>query len=57
MTGKKFGVLENQAEYGPDVNGVRYMTVYGIKGLSAYSSHAAHLGETDPNVAKFIYQV
>lgn len=54
--GHKVGVLEDQEVYGPDINGVRYMTLYGIKGLSAYACHAAGLGETDPWVTKFIYQ-
>ena len=57
VTGRRVGVLENQAEYGADINGVRYMTVYGIKGMSAYASHAASLGEKDPWVSKMIYQV
>lgn len=54
--GKTVGVLETQDVYGTDVNGVRYMTIYGIKGLAAYASHAIHLGETDPWVSKFIYE-
>lgn len=54
--GHKVGVLENQALYGPDVNGVRYMTIYGIKGLAAYASHAMQLGENDPYVQQFIYE-
>ena len=51
------GVLEDQEVYGPDLNGVRYMTLYGIKGLSAYACHAEALGESDPWVSKFIYKV
>ncbi|WAR01832.1 HCP-like protein [Mya arenaria] len=54
--GHKFGVLEEQKEYGPDVNGVRYMTIYGLKGLAAYSAHAVGLGESDPWVPRFMYQ-
>lgn len=54
--GKKVGVLENQAEYGTDINGVRYMTIYGIKGMAAYAAHAIALGERDPWISKFIYQ-
>lgn len=54
--GRKVGVLENQSIYGADVNGVRYMTIYGIKGLSAYACHASALGENDPGVSKFIYE-
>ena len=57
FSGKKIGVLENQAEYGTDVNGVRYMIIYGIKGMAAYAAHAIALGEQDPWVSKFIYQV
>ena len=49
--------MEDQKEYGSDVNGVRYMTLYGIKGLAAYAVHASCLGEHDPWVPKFIYQV
>ncbi|XP_063395923.1 hydroxylamine reductase-like [Mytilus trossulus] len=55
--GLKVGVLENQSIYGPDVNGVRYMTIYGIKGLSAYACHANALGEEDPEVATSLYEV
>ena len=54
--GKKVGVLENQDLYGADVNGVRYMTIYGMKGLSAYACHATALGENDPEISKFIYK-
>ncbi|KAH3891569.1 hydroxylamine reductase-like [Dreissena polymorpha] len=54
--GRAVGVLEDQAVFGPDVNGVRYLTIYGIKGLAAYASHAAALGEVDPWVPKFMYQ-
>ncbi|KAL4223876.1 hypothetical protein ACF0H5_017340 [Mactra antiquata] len=54
--GHEVGVLEDQDIYGPDVNGVRYMTIYGIKGLAAYSVHAESLGEDDPLVSKFILQ-
>lgn len=54
--GNKVGVLANQEVYGTDVNGVRYMIIYGIKGLSAYACHARSLGEKDPWVSKFIYQ-
>ncbi|XP_045171655.2 hydroxylamine reductase-like [Mercenaria mercenaria] len=54
--GHKVGVLEDQQIYGPDINGVRYMTLYGIKGLSAYACHAEALGENDPWVSKFIYR-
>ncbi|XP_060588492.1 hydroxylamine reductase-like, partial [Ruditapes philippinarum] len=54
--GHKVGVLEDQQIYGPDINGVRYMTLYGIKGLSAYACHADALGESDPWVSKFIYR-
>ena len=57
FAGKKVGVLENQADYGTDINGVRYMTIYGIKGMAAYAAHAAALGERDPWISKFIYQV
>jgi len=55
--GHRHGVLEEQADYGPDVNGVRYMSIYGIKGLAAYAAHAAGLGEHDPWVPRFMYQV
>lgn len=54
--GHRFGVLENREIYGEDVNGVRYMTVYGIKGLAAYACHAHSLGQSDPEVAKYIYK-
>lgn len=57
ITGHKVGVLDEQEVYGADINGVRYMTVYGIKGLAAYACHAAGLGEVDPWVSKFIYKV
>ena len=33
------------------------MIIYGIKGMAAYAAHAIALGEQDPWVSKFIYQV
>ena len=33
------------------------MTIYGMKGLSAYACHATALGENDPEISKFIYKV
>ena len=34
-----------EAEFSTDTNGVRYMTIYGIKGMAAY---AVALGEETP---------
>ncbi|KAL3862678.1 hypothetical protein ACJMK2_008631 [Sinanodonta woodiana] len=54
--GRMFGVEAEREIYGADVAGVRHMVLYGIKGLAAYASHAAALGEFDPIVSKFIFE-
>ncbi|KGN75037.1 hydroxylamine reductase [Porphyromonas macacae] len=45
------GVLKEEDE---DVRSLKELTVYGLKGLSAYAEHAARLGYTDSTVDDFV---
>ncbi|MFH1877186.1 MAG: hydroxylamine reductase [Candidatus Omnitrophota bacterium] len=45
------GVLSTRDE---DVRSLRELLVYGLKGLSAYTSHAAILGFEDPEIYEFV---
>ncbi|MHB9031756.1 MAG: hydroxylamine reductase [Anaerolineae bacterium] len=47
------GVLATANE---DIRSLRETITYGLKGLAAYSEHAANLGRTDPALYAFIYE-
>lgn len=47
------GVLRTQNE---DIRSLREMTVYGIKGMAAYSEHAANIGADTTEIAGYIYE-
>lgn len=51
------GVLRGKEIYGEDINGVREMITYGLKGMVTYAKHASRLGKDDPAVANFVYEV
>ena len=38
----------------PDINALRELTLYGLKGLCAYADHAAMLDHDDPEIYKFL---
>ncbi len=40
----------------PDLRSLREFTVYGLKGISAYTHHAEVLGYTDPNIWAFLVE-
>jgi hydroxylamine reductase len=40
----------------PDIRSLRELITYGIKGLAAYADHARILGQTDDQIAGFIYE-
>ena len=39
-----------------DIHSLRQLLIYGVKGLAAYTDHAAILGQTDERVYKFIHE-
>lgn len=50
---QNFGVLSTQDE---DMRSLRQMLVYGVKGMAAYTEHAANLGFEDPELYIFIQE-
>jgi hydroxylamine reductase len=40
----------------PDILSLKELLVYGVKGVAAYADHARILGQSDHEVAKFIYR-
>ncbi len=40
----------------PDVNSLRQILLYGLKGVAAYADHAAVLGQTDPELYANLYK-
>ena len=50
---EKVGVLATENE---DVRSLREMIVYGLKGMAAYTEHAANLGKEDPSIYAFLYE-
>ena len=47
------GVLATENE---DIRSLREMIIYGLKGMAAYTKHAAALGYEDPSILSFIYK-
>lgn len=54
--GKQYGVKSDEPEYGDDINGVRQMIIYGLKGLATYAKHARHLGQWDDAIGDFAFK-
>lgn len=50
-------MLSRQEQHGTDLNGVMEMTMYGLKGASAYAQHALMLGEEADAVYKTTHEV
>jgi len=53
--GRKVGI-KSDPSVDPDVNSLRWLLTYGIKGVAAYTDHAYILGQKDPKVFAFIYE-
>jgi hydroxylamine reductase len=53
--GQKVGI-KSDPNVDPDVNSLRWLLTYGIKGVAAYTDHAYILGQKDPKVFAFIYE-
>jgi hydroxylamine reductase len=53
--GKQVGIQADSAD-NPDLQGLHWLLIYGIKGVAAYAYHAYHLGKQDPKVFEFIEQ-
>jgi hydroxylamine reductase len=51
--GEKVGILSEPTE-NPDIRGLKWLLIYGIKGVSAYTYHAYRLGKKDDKVFEFI---
>ncbi len=48
---EKAGVMRNSNE---DIRSLKEMITYGLKGMSAYTEHAYHLGYKNPEISAFI---
>jgi hydroxylamine reductase len=53
--GKQVGINADPS-INPDLNGLRWLLIYGIKGVAAYAYHANRLGKKDDKVFEFIQQ-
>jgi len=53
--GKQVGI-KSDSSIDPELNGLRWLLIYGIKGVSAYTYHAYRLGKKDEKVFEFIQQ-
>jgi hydroxylamine reductase len=53
--GEEHGIKSNP-DIDPDVNALQWLLVYGLKGVAAYTDHAAILGQEDDSVYDFIYE-
>ncbi|MFP4355207.1 MAG: hydroxylamine reductase [Phycisphaerae bacterium] len=54
--GREVGVLGRREKYGRDINGLREMATYGLKGMAAYADHALLLGQMDDSVLAFFHE-
>ena len=43
-------------KYGADLGGLKWLAVYGLKGMAAYADHARILGKKDSDVDKFFLE-
>ncbi|MCW4010535.1 MAG: hydroxylamine reductase [Candidatus Bathyarchaeota archaeon] len=53
--GKKHGIHADST-LDPDLRGLQWLLIYGVKGVAAYAYHAYRLGEKDNQVFEFIQQ-
>ncbi len=52
--GETVGV-KSDADVNPDILSLQQLLIYGVKGLAAYTDHAAILGQSDSDVYRFIH--
>ena len=53
--GEEHGIKSNP-DIDPDINALQRLLIYGLKGVAAYTDHAAILGQEDDSVYDFIYE-
>jgi hydroxylamine reductase len=53
--GEEHGIKSNP-DIDPDINSLQWLLVYGLKGVAAYTDHAAILDQEDDSVYDFIYE-
>ena len=53
--GKQVGIKADSAD-NPDLQGLHWLLIYGIKGVAAYTYHAYRFGKKDDKVFEFIEQ-
>lgn len=53
---KSFSPQADIDKYGEDLGGLKWLAIYGLKGMAAYADHAWVLGQTDRNVNKFFLE-
>ncbi len=53
--GRRFGIQADPT-LNPDLRGLQWLLIYGIKGVAAYAYHAYRLGKKDDRVFAFIEQ-
>ncbi len=54
--GDEVGVLDRREKYGEDLNALRELATYGLKGMGAYADHAMILGVEDDEVYAFFHE-
>jgi len=55
VQGEKVGI-KSDPDMNPDILSLRELLIYGIKGVAAYTDHAAILGKIDERIFDFIYE-
>ncbi len=53
--GKQYGLMSDP-DVDPDIRSLQHMLLYGLKGMGAYTDHAADLGEEDPKNYEFVHR-
>ncbi|MCE5202361.1 MAG: hydroxylamine reductase [Synergistaceae bacterium] len=53
---KDFSPQADIDKYGADLGGLRWLAIYGLKGMAAYADHARILGQTDRSVDRFFLE-
>lgn len=55
--GKEIGIENRQEKFGEDITGLQELTLYGLKGASAYVDHAQILGYEDDNIYASFHEI
>ena len=53
--GKRVGV-KSDSNIDPDLHSLRWLLIYGLKGVAAYAYHAYSLGQKDERIFDFVHQ-